>query len=256
MFALRFVCLLTCFLSCSVSQASDKVNVKTGENVILHCQGDKKAAIKLLEWIKSDIISDGYVFFFREMKPREDYQHPHFHGRVELVDPEMKDGDFSVILKNVTINDAGTYDCYVGKSLSGLSKRETPELINNVIVNVYTKMEADTGQDITLPCPTLSTSPITSVKWIMQKKKDYVFLYRDKRSVPDHQHPYYKNWVELKDSEMKDGDTSLILKDVMNINSGTYECWVTQGGTSQRMSIVDLYVYPPGPEAGDNEDGM
>ncbi|KAK2863449.1 hypothetical protein Q5P01_002982 [Channa striata] len=36
-----------------------------------------------------------------------------FKNRVELREPEMKDGDVSVILKKVKIKDAGTYECYV-----------------------------------------------------------------------------------------------------------------------------------------------
>ncbi|KAF3698336.1 Junctional adhesion molecule-like [Channa argus] len=253
MFALKSmsVCLLACFLSRSVSQASKQVkDVKPGATVTLHCQGPRDASIELVEWTKPDLKSDEYVFFFRDMQFNEDFQHPQFRGRVKLVDPEMKNGDFSVILKNVNIYDAGEYQCRIGKSHSGRSKRETPELINSVTMKVdpvHKHMTANTGDDVSLPCPTLSTSPITSVKWIMQNKKDYVFLNRNKRSVPDHQHPYYKDWVELEDGEMKDGDASLILKDVMNINSGRYECWIHHKGTNYKTSIIDLYVYPPDP---------
>ncbi|XP_067378982.1 coxsackievirus and adenovirus receptor-like [Channa argus] len=257
MFALKwmFVCLLTCFLRCSVSQEKAE-HVRSGENVILQCRGPRDAT--MLEWIKPDMKSEEYVFFFREMQSYEDYQHPHFHGRVELVDPKMKDGDYSVILKNVSIDDSGPYECHVGKSNSGRSKRETPssQLINSVTLNVdsvWRDIRAHSGMDITLPCQTLSTSPFTTVKWTMRNKINYVFLYRDGRSVPDNQHPCYKNWVELKDGEMKDGDASLILKDVRNRNSGIYECWVTQGGT--KTSIINLYVYPPGGGAGHMSDG-
>ncbi|XP_033182633.1 Fc receptor-like protein 5, partial [Anabas testudineus] len=41
----------------------------------------------------------------------------------------MKDGNFSVILKNVTINDTGKYECYVGYG-------GEPELINNITLTV------------------------------------------------------------------------------------------------------------------------
>ncbi len=85
--------------------------MKPGQDVPLQCRGPTDASVKLLEWSRTDLKSDGYVFFYRNERSYENYQHPSFRGRVELRDPEMKDGDFSVILKNVTINDTGTYEC-------------------------------------------------------------------------------------------------------------------------------------------------
>uniref|UniRef100_A0A3Q4N9T7 Ig-like domain-containing protein n=1 Tax=Neolamprologus brichardi TaxID=32507 RepID=A0A3Q4N9T7_NEOBR len=69
--------------------------------------------IILLEWRRSDLKSDTYVFFFRNQRPYENYQHKFFKGRVELRDPTMKDGDVSVILKNVSTSDTGTYECEI-----------------------------------------------------------------------------------------------------------------------------------------------
>ncbi|KAG7236254.1 hypothetical protein INR49_001170 [Caranx melampygus] len=50
------------------------------------------------------------------------YQHPSFVDRVELRDPGMKDGDVSVILKNVTVNDTGSYESHVLLSGTGSSE--------------------------------------------------------------------------------------------------------------------------------------
>ena len=55
---------------------------------------------------------------------------------MQLKDPEMKDGDVSVILKNVNINDTGTYECRVSVKSEGRSKRTTPELINTINLKV------------------------------------------------------------------------------------------------------------------------
>ena len=100
--------------------------MKAGDDVTLQCRGPTDASIVLIEWNRSDLKSDDYVFFYRENRLYEHYQHPSFHGRVELRDPKMKNGDASVILKNVTVNDTGTYECFVRTN----SSNDFTQLIN------------------------------------------------------------------------------------------------------------------------------
>ncbi|XP_038586514.1 coxsackievirus and adenovirus receptor homolog isoform X4 [Micropterus salmoides] len=105
-----------CFPILSLVSASEdqrEIKVNPGQDVSLLCQGLRDASVTLLEWTRPDLKSDGYVFFYRNERPYENYQHESFHGRVELRDPEMKDGDASVVLKNVTFNDTGTYECRI-----------------------------------------------------------------------------------------------------------------------------------------------
>ncbi|XP_062301234.1 coxsackievirus and adenovirus receptor-like [Scomber scombrus] len=126
------VFLLMCFLFCSVSE--DKT-VKSGADVTLHCQSPRDEDITSLKWIRPDLKTDEYIFFFRDNRTYEHFQHPSFRGRVQLMDPQMKNGDVSVILKNVTINDTGTYKCRVKVS------NTKPELMNTIILTV-----TDSGQ--------------------------------------------------------------------------------------------------------------
>ncbi|XP_062301228.1 uncharacterized protein LOC134006152 [Scomber scombrus] len=128
------VFLLICFLSCSVSEEK---TVKSGDDVTLHCQSPRDEDITSLKWIRPDLKkkTNKYVFFFRDDQIYENYQHESFRGRVQLMDPQMKNGDVSVILKNVNINDTGTYECRVSVRGTGL------ELINTIILTV-----TDSGQ--------------------------------------------------------------------------------------------------------------
>ncbi|KAF3698322.1 V-set domain containing T-cell activation inhibitor 1 B7 -like protein 4 [Channa argus] len=132
------VCLLTCLLNGSVSKVK---TVQPRDDVLLLCQGPRGADIIFVSWIRPDLESEGSVFFFRDDLTYEAYQHPAFHGRVELRDPQMKDGDVSLILKNVTINDTGTYECYVR------IKGNSPQLVNSVHLKVKFSGAAEHGGD-------------------------------------------------------------------------------------------------------------
>ncbi|XP_017159105.1 coxsackievirus and adenovirus receptor homolog [Poecilia reticulata] len=59
------------------------------------------------------------------------FQHPSFRNRVDLQDRQMKAGDVSLVLKNVTTNDTGTYQCRV-QNEGSLDRN----IINTVILNV------------------------------------------------------------------------------------------------------------------------
>lgn len=48
----------------------------------------------------------------------------------------MKNGDGSVILRSVTANDSGTYECVVAEGNAGRRKRDTPKLISTIHLDV------------------------------------------------------------------------------------------------------------------------
>ncbi|CAI5678472.1 unnamed protein product [Oreochromis niloticus] len=114
---------------------------------------------------------------------------------------------------------------------------------------------AESGQNVTLTCraPNNNIIVIIVVEW---SRADlgykYVLLYRDEHF---NQHPSFKNRVVLKDRQMKDGDVSLILKDVTINDEGTDECRVVERGMNRRkrailktqpIHTVNLTVIPPG----------
>ncbi|XP_031169005.1 coxsackievirus and adenovirus receptor homolog [Sander lucioperca] len=117
------------------------VTAKPGEDVPLLCQTPRDADIKVIVWSRSDLGSD-YVFFYRDESPHENFQHPSYRGRVELSDPEMKDGDVSVVLKNVSVKDTGTYECRVI-----ITEGEEPKLYSTIklTVSVSGNTAGDTG---------------------------------------------------------------------------------------------------------------
>ncbi|KAK2899450.1 coxsackievirus and adenovirus receptor homolog isoform X2 [Channa argus] len=124
------------FLGISLASASlpelNTIKVKPGQNVLLQCHAPKHAIITLLEWVRPDLDSEGYVFFYRDRHLYDNYQHPSFVNRVELRDPGMKDGDVSVMLKNVNTTDTGTYQCYVSVSKPSRHKRASPDFSKTI----------------------------------------------------------------------------------------------------------------------------
>ncbi|XP_025759534.1 uncharacterized protein LOC109199133 isoform X2 [Oreochromis niloticus] len=105
---------------------------------------------------------------------------------------------------------------------------------------------AESGQNVTLTCR--APNNIRTVEWSRADLGEkYVFLYRDGRKTTVNQHLSFKDRVDLQDKQMKDGDVSVILKDVTINDSGTYKCRVVETGTLglKPISIISLSVVDP-----------
>ncbi|XP_071315350.1 uncharacterized protein [Trachinotus anak] len=137
--------ILLTFSQAYASEDPQDVNGKPGENVTLHCVVPTQAPIEVLKWVRPDLKSDGFVLFYRDKVIKTSYQHPSFVDRVELRDPEMKDGDVTVILRNVSINDTGRYEGHVSVSSSGRKRRAHSEL--RCIINLNIKDSDDPHDD-------------------------------------------------------------------------------------------------------------
>ncbi|KAL4008552.1 hypothetical protein ACER0C_002404 [Sarotherodon galilaeus] len=165
----------------------------------------------------------------------------------------MKDGDVSLILKDVTNNDAGTYECRVVSRTKHGRRDVSTEPISIIHLHVVPPekktIKVKSGQDVTLTCRA-SNNKIKSVHWSRADLTDgYVLLYQDGQFVPDHQHPSFKNRVDLQDRQMKDGDVSLILNNVKINDAGTYECrvFIEETRSWKNSIIIHLTVVdPPG----------
>ncbi|XP_054863397.1 uncharacterized protein LOC111584645 isoform X2 [Amphiprion ocellaris] len=104
---------------CVTAEVHRQMEAVAGDDVLLDCRSLHND-VTLLEWIRPDLKADGYVFFYRERRSYENYQHPYFNGRVKLGDLRMENGNMSVLLTNVQPDtDNGTYLCDV----SGGTKR-------------------------------------------------------------------------------------------------------------------------------------
>uniref|UniRef100_A0A8C9ZAK0 Ig-like domain-containing protein n=1 Tax=Sander lucioperca TaxID=283035 RepID=A0A8C9ZAK0_SANLU len=95
------------------------------------------------------------------------------------------------------------------------------------------------GQDVNLPCQA-PDSFIRALEWTRPDlEPDTVLLYSDGHFETDDQNPSFKDRVELVDRELKNGDVSLILKNVSSIDNGTYKCGVKAGGPRRKKRDSD-----------------
>ncbi|XP_039464042.1 selection and upkeep of intraepithelial T-cells protein 7-like [Oreochromis aureus] len=124
-----------------------------------------------------------------------------------------------------------------------------------VVVSADQKsITAESGQNVTLTCRAPNDKKIITVEWHgpdLQPK--YVLLFRNRHIDPENQHPSFVNRVDLQDRQMKDGDVSLILKNVTSLDTGTYECHVFLEETRSLQSITNItlsVVDPPGQTGG------
>ncbi|KAL4008189.1 hypothetical protein ACER0C_002041 [Sarotherodon galilaeus] len=238
--------------------AFKEINTIAGQNVILPCRAPNYDII-VADWSRADLGSE-YVLLYRDEVFVPDGQHPSFKNRVDLQDKQMKDGDVSLILKNVTINDTGTYECRVVKRGNNRGKRAV--LKSNPISIIYLSVadppdiNTTAGQNVILTCRAPNYNIIVADWSRADLGSEYVLLYRDGCFDPENQHLSFKNRVDLQDRQMKDGDVSLILKNVTINDTGTYKCRVIHRRKhrgkravlkNNPISIIHLSVVdPPG----------
>ncbi|XP_045929429.1 butyrophilin-like protein 1 isoform X1 [Micropterus dolomieu] len=117
-------------------------------------------------------------------------------------------------------------------------------------------VQVNPGDDATLPCQ-VHRAPIRAVEWTRTDPESPVLFFRD-----GHTDTPFKGRVQLLDRDLKDGDVSLILKNVSSSDAGTYECRVAAGRSRSKRALIEeppirrirLEVPDPGPRSGDTED--
>ncbi|XP_038128851.1 uncharacterized protein si:dkey-22i16.9 [Cyprinodon tularosa] len=225
-----------------------QINIKAviGENKILPCRAEN-GSIRLVEWNRTDI-KEGNVLRYRNDAVDKGDQHPSFKDRVVFQDREMKDGDVSLVLINVKMNDAGTYEAEVDydgthdeKKLCSIhldvAPPPPPDQIN---------IKAAIGENLILPCRAENGS-IRFVEWKRADiEEENVLRYRGQVDAGK-QHQSFKDRVVFQDREMKDGDVSLVLINVTMNDAGTYEAEVDYEGTNREKKLCSIHldVAPP-----------
>ncbi|XP_035984512.1 coxsackievirus and adenovirus receptor homolog isoform X2 [Fundulus heteroclitus] len=123
---------LTSLLCCKTHKDQRIIRAEPGDNVILTCRAAENKDVIVVEWSRTDLESDQYVVLYRDSTFFPDGQSPSFKDRVDLLDVE--NGDMSLVLKNVTTIDTGTYECRVVQE--GNNERKILDIDPICIVNL------------------------------------------------------------------------------------------------------------------------
>ncbi|XP_028462233.1 uncharacterized protein LOC114574107 isoform X2 [Perca flavescens] len=140
--------LLLLFLLTEAASDLIVLPVHPGDDVILPCQSND-SSIRVVQWTRPDLEPDTVLLYSDGFLYTDD-QHPSFKDRVELVDRELKDGNVSLILKNVSSIDIGTYKCGVKADGPRRKKRDSDPIrtIRTIRLQVPEPAGLDSGNSM------------------------------------------------------------------------------------------------------------
>ncbi|KAF4081732.1 hypothetical protein AMELA_G00164550 [Ameiurus melas] len=112
------------------------VSARLGSTAVLPCElsHDSKPTV-YVQWR-----TDSAVVFERTRK--DSYQGERFKGRVDVPEKQLLEGNCSLVLKNVCINDAGAYYSYL---FMKHRKRSVTRFIQRVELEVYGNQQEEVG---------------------------------------------------------------------------------------------------------------
>ncbi|XP_062405259.1 uncharacterized protein LOC134095635 [Sardina pilchardus] len=194
-----------------------------------------------VEWRKTDSNKLVHLFQGGEIRPEsqssEYTEKAYFFTKGEIVK-----GNYSLLLRNITTDDAGRYSCNVYSNEENSEIAVEIEAIERlVLTGTDHAATAYVGQEVILSCFVDSHIPPEEVSWTKvdsDKSQILVLLFQDNETYPDSAHASYRGRTEFFNAEIPKGNFSLRLKDVRTEDKGEYMCEAHSGHLSANTTVV------------------
>ncbi|KAG9267293.1 butyrophilin-like protein 2, partial [Astyanax mexicanus] len=229
---------------------TDPLTVRLGGSLMLPCSTETLIPLEELEveWMRTD--SESLVHLFQDGEIRPESQNQAYSGRASFFTEEIKHGNFSLLLTNITTEDAGVYNCSVYRQDESA---QTSVQIKRLTVTGGHVISAKADEAVTLNCSVDSHIPPEEMEEVSWKKVDQdilVLMFQDGEVKTESAHGSYMGRVEFFSlDEISKGNFSLRLKDLRTEDKGLYMCEVLSGEFSANATVevqqLGLHVLGP-----------
>ncbi|CAM4679233.1 unnamed protein product [Lepidochelys olivacea] len=227
-----------------VAGAQSPVTAQYGENVILNCTFPFISGVKfqrlIVTWKKErdngpGLLVHKYYWGMDQLyKQDKDYK-----GRTRLFPERFPEGNASLQLHSVRMQDEGSYCCYVNSELNSTSRTMPLSVIREI--QVEETISAQQGEDVIMNCSfgPVSNLQLLNITW--KKGSDLlVHSYFSQLDQLETQDEAYRGRTQLYPERFHEGNASLRLKNVRLEDKGFYTCHVKPelGRFSMRMRVT------------------
>ncbi|KAL7869897.1 hypothetical protein AOLI_G00138850 [Acnodon oligacanthus] len=232
-----------------VLDPSGPLIVKLGGSAMLPCYIEAASPLEELEveWKRTD--SETLVHLFQDGEGKSEAQDPAYIGRASFFTGEVERGNFSLLLTNLTAEDAGVYNCFV---YSQQESGQTFVEIEFLIVTGGHSVSVHAREDVTLNCSVDSHIPpelLEEVSWTKVDQDITVQVLQEGVMQTNFTHERFRDRVEFfGPEEISKGNFSLRLKDLRMEDKGLYRCEVLSGEFSAQTNVeIHLGLHVLGP---------
>ncbi|KAL6474801.1 hypothetical protein MHYP_G00158410 [Metynnis hypsauchen] len=212
--------------------------VKLGGSVMLPCYVEAPLPLEELEveWKRTD--SETLVHLFQDGEGKPEVQDQAYRGRASFFTEEVQHGNFSLLLTNLTTEDAGVYNCFV---YSQQEPGQTSVQIEFLVVTGGHAESAYAHEDVTLNCSVHSHNPpelLEEVSWTKVDQEITVQVFQEGVIQTNFTHERFRDRVMFfGPEEINKGNFSLRLKDLQMEDKGLYRCEVLSGEFSAQTTV-------------------
>lgn len=139
------------------SPAGQNKTAYAGHDVTLTCDAREYVPLDVMDWSKSEGNTE-HILVYASQKSGPEIPDQNYKDRVEL--KVMKNGDVSLTLKSVTVEDSGTYRCYVIKQTN---RRKKSIVVPKAVCTIHLNVAPPSGESVSLWIRTSSSFLVLDV---------------------------------------------------------------------------------------------